>query len=334
MAGSGIDRAEDGRSYGNVRLIQRVLAVLQAANTMPEITIKGISDACGIPQCSAVRIVETLCAEGFLIHLSRRAGYLLAPKIRSLSSGFHGAPLIVELLAACTDNLTRTYLWPFSVATLERDAMVVQYSSLPLSPLAHVRTTLHKRLSLLSRGHGIAYLAFCSSLERHRLVRLAVALHNPEDRIVRDARTWRRLLLRTRQLGYAVRASEADHFTRTIAVPVMLGPGRVAATLGVTFFRNSVSAGQVKELVGALQAGAAEAAIALRRALGAAVPAQSGPHGSPPSQTEPTEPRPLPSGTPAQRTAPRTGDGPTRRPQNEKKGPRRPRNGQRMGRHA
>lgn len=258
----------EGRSYANVRLIQRVLSVLQAANALPEITIKGLSDACNIPQCSVVRIVETLCAEGYLIHLSRRAGYLLAPKIRSLSAGFHGAPLVVGTLKDRIDALTRAHLWPFAVATLDRDAMVVQYSSLPLSPLAHVRTTLHKRLSLLSRAHGIAYLASCSSLERHRLLRIAVALGNPEDRVVGDARAWRRLIRQTRQRGYALRASEFDPFTRTIAVPVMHEHGRVAATLGVTFFRNSVNAARMAALAAALDATAREAARDLRHAEG------------------------------------------------------------------
>lgn len=264
---------QDSRSYANVRLIQRVLAVLQAVNTMPVITIKGISEACAIPASTAVRIVETLCAEGYLIHLSRRAGYLLAPKIRSLSAGYHGAPLVVEMLKDCTDDLTRTHLWPFAVATLERDAMVVQYSSLPLSPLAHVRTTLHKRLSLLSRAHGVAYLSFCSSVERHRLLRLAVALNNPEDEVIRDAKIWRRLIRQTRVRGYALRPSTADPSTRSLAVPILLEPGRVVATLGVTFFTRSVNAARMAELAAALRTTAETAAFNLAAALAAYRPA-------------------------------------------------------------
>jgi IclR family mhp operon transcriptional activator len=255
---------EDGRSYGNVMLVQRVLAVLQSANALPAITIKGISESCHIPRCSVVRIVETLCAEGFLVHLSRSAGYTLSSKVRSLSSGYHGAPEIVEVLRSHVDTLTRTHLWPFSIATLERDAMVVQYTSLPLSPLAHVRTTLHKRLSLLSRAHGLAYLSFCSSLERHRLVRMAAALGNPEDRVVADARSWRRHVVQVRQRGFAIRLSEADPFTQSIAVPIVLSPGHVAATLGATFFRRVLNNAQRTALAANLIAVADETAALLR----------------------------------------------------------------------
>jgi hypothetical protein len=63
------------------------------------------------------------------------------------------------------------HLWPFSIATLEQNVMVVQYTAMELSPLGHVRTTLHRRLSLVGRAYGIAYLAFCSSIERHHLAR-------------------------------------------------------------------------------------------------------------------------------------------------------------------
>ena len=62
----------DRRSYANVLLVQRVLAVLQTVNKLTHITVRAISDECGIPGPSVVRILETLCAEGFLVHMSRR----------------------------------------------------------------------------------------------------------------------------------------------------------------------------------------------------------------------------------------------------------------------
>lgn len=264
---------EERRSYDNLVLVQRVLAVLTAVNKLPIITIKGISDECGIPRSSVVRIVETLCAEGFLVHISRSAGYALASKIRTLSSGFHGAPLIVEVLKAYADDLTRSCLWPCSVATLERDAMVIQYSSIPLSPFAHVRTTMHKRLSLLSRAHGLAYVAFCSSMERHRLVRLAVSLANPEDRIIANGHYWRRLITQTRRRGYSLRASEVDSFTRTIAVPIETEPGRVVATLGMTFFRSVVREAQLRELAHELKAASVAASGRVREEIALRSPA-------------------------------------------------------------
>jgi IclR family transcriptional regulator, mhp operon transcriptional activator len=257
----------DRRSYANVALVQRVLKVLEAVNKLPNITVKAISDACDIPAPSVVRILETLCAEGFLVQMSRRGGYVLSSRICTLSAGFHGTPLVVETLRAHVDELTRFHLWPFSVATLDRDAMVVQYSSIPLSPLAHVRTTYHKRLSLLSRAHGLAYASFCNRLERRHLVRLAVNARNPEDRVIASATCWGQLVRQTRRRGYALRATDVDAFTQTIAVPIMLEPGRVIATLGMTFFRKVVRESQFADYASVLKVTATTAVQRLREEL-------------------------------------------------------------------
>ncbi len=259
------------RSYANLEQASRVLAVLEAANRLPAITVTAVARACAIPAPSVIRILETLCDEGYLVHVSRRGGYLLTSKVRRLSAGFHGTPQVVEVLRAHADALTRRNLWPHSVATLEHDAMVVQHTSIPLSPHAHVRTTLHKRLSLLSRAHGLAYLAFCGSAERHRLVRLAVSARRPEDRVVGDAAEWRRLVAKNRRRGYALRLSEADPLTCTVAVPVMAGPGRVAATLGMTFFRSVVREPQLAVHAAELGAAAEAAAAELRRSAAGGV---------------------------------------------------------------
>jgi IclR family mhp operon transcriptional activator len=256
--------AEHHRSYANLILVERVLAVLESANRLPRITVRAISDDCKLPPSTVVRLLETLCAQGYLVQVSRRGGYVLSSKVRRLSEGFHGNPLIVEVLKPYADDLTRRHLWPLSVATLEKDAMVVQYSSIPLSPFAHVRSTLHKRLSLVSRAHGLAYLAFCASAERHRLVRIAAQAKLPEDRVVASARDWRRLVVHSRKRGYALRAATADLFTGTIAVPIMIAPGRVVATLGMTFFRSVVREPQLDAYASTLKTAAALASERLR----------------------------------------------------------------------
>jgi IclR family mhp operon transcriptional activator len=258
----------DRRSYSNLLLVQRVLRVLEAVNKLPNITVKAISEECVIPAPSVVRILETLCAEGFLVHMSRRGGYVLTSRMCMLSAGFHGTPLIVEVLRAHVDELTRFHKWPFSVATLDRDAMVVQYSSIPLSPLAHVRTTYHKRLSLLSRAHGLAYLSFCNRIERRHLLRLGVALRNPDDRVITSARQWGELVRSARRRGFAIRATDVDSFTHTLAVPIMLEPGRVIATLGMTFFRSVVRESQFADYASVLKNTAAAAAERIRHEAG------------------------------------------------------------------
>lgn len=260
--------SSDKRSYANVVAVERVLAVLEEINRMPVITVQRISARCNIPAPSVVRILETLVNRGYLMHLSRRAGYALTSRVQSLSAGFQGPPMVVELLGRYVDELTQQHLWPFSIATLEGDAMVIQHSSIPLSPLAHVRTTLHRKLPLLGRAHGIAYLANCSSAERYHLARLIASEEYPETDAVRSGSDWRRIIRDTRKRGYAVRPREIDPSTSTIAVPVLIAPGRVVATMGMTFFRRALRQAQLATYAELLRETAQRASGELREALG------------------------------------------------------------------
>jgi IclR family mhp operon transcriptional activator len=260
-------RSSERRSYADLSLVQRTLAVLECANRLELITVRRISDECAIPPSSVVRILETLCAEGYLTHISRRGGYSLTSKVKSLSAGYHSKSLIVEVLKPVVDALTKEYLWPFAAATLDHNAMVVQYSSIPLSPLAHARSTLHKRASLISRAHGLAYMALCSSRERTLLLKLALERNFQEDRIVSTNYQWRKALRTTRKAGYASRLSKADPFTNSLAVPIVVEPGHVAATIGVTYFRRVVKRSQIAQMVDALKREAASAATAIRERM-------------------------------------------------------------------
>lgn len=253
-----------GRSYDNLVLAERLLDVLECANRLPIITVSTISEQCNIPPSSVVRILETLCAKEYLVQVSRRGGYALTSKVRALSAGFHGSALVVETLKPYVDELTRQHLWPFAIGTLDRDVIVIQYSTIPSSPLAHVRSTLHKRLPLISSGHGRAYLAFCSNMERHHLAKLITSRIHAERDTVPTAKDWRKLIVQTRTRGYSIRAAEIDPETRTIAVPIMLEPGRVVATLGMTFFRRAIQNQQIAGYAASMQATAAAAAARIR----------------------------------------------------------------------
>jgi len=259
-------RPEDRqRSYTNVSPIQRALAVLEAANRLPEITVSALSQECGIPRPTVVRILETLCHEGFLEQLEPRGQYTLTSKVRALSAGFDDTQFAVEVLRPHADRLTRKHLWPVSVATLQGNAMVVRYSTISRSPLAHTRTTLFKKLSLTRRAHGIAYLAFCSSAERHQLLAVTEALSGAEPSTLGQSSELQRMLIHCRRRGFALRRAQVDVNTGTIAVPVLGHRGAVLATLGMTFFHRVVSDSQTEALAKFLQAAAAIAATRLTR---------------------------------------------------------------------
>jgi IclR family mhp operon transcriptional activator len=102
-----------------------------------------------------------------------------------LSSGYHGAPLFIESAKEISQKLTQDIRWPAALATLEQISMVVRLNTIPDSPLVHTHSTLQKRLGLLVRAHGRAYLAYCPEEERrslyHQLFEQEITSLKPED---------------------------------------------------------------------------------------------------------------------------------------------------------
>ncbi|HEX4409118.1 MAG TPA: IclR family transcriptional regulator C-terminal domain-containing protein [Xanthobacteraceae bacterium] len=245
----------------------KVMAVLSHDQVA---SVDHLSRETRIPKPSILRILQTLTQCGLVKQISRRAGYCLTSKILSLSSGFYGLPEVIEVGAPFADALTQELLWPTAIATLDVDAMVVRHSTMMMSPHAHVRSTMNKRLSLTDRAHGRAYLAFCGQAERESLLRIVGGAKGQSSSPRRTPFDRRRLLWHlkaARRAGYAKRAIDLDPQTSTIAVPVFADKG-VRATLGMTFFTSAVDKATEAHLGRRLIEAATTIGVALNHAGG------------------------------------------------------------------
>ena len=243
-------------SYQPLKSVRRTLDVLIAMNRRPVSSVRRLHADTKLPKSTLIRILETLVLSGFVAKDDNQAGYRLTSDISALSAGFHGGPRIVEVAAPICRNLTREIHWPTAIATLDVDAMVVRYSTIPEAPFAHVQSTLGKRLSLTGRAHGRAYLAFCPDSEKDILINM-MARHPVRDLEISDGRrVIDQTLKETRRRGFATRDATLDPRTNTIAAPLFC-EDRIMATIGITHFARALSPAQVAtELAPRLIAGA------------------------------------------------------------------------------
>ncbi|MEM7300248.1 MAG: DNA-binding transcriptional regulator [Pseudomonadota bacterium] len=225
-------------SFANIRSAERTFDILRAMNSQNISRVRDLQEKTELPPATVVRVLETLVSLGYVQCHGRRVGYTLTEKILELSAGYHGLPLFIENAKDALLELTETIRWPAALATLDGTAMVVRISTIPNSPLAHTHSTLQKRLELLVRAHGRAYLAFCSREERRNLY---WQLHKQEITTLPPDELEERMqgiLANIKALGYAERAHEIDPHTTTLAMPIVVAE-RVRATVGVTFFRGA-----------------------------------------------------------------------------------------------
>lgn len=225
-------------SFEPIRSVERTMRVLLVLNRNPITRIGDLVAKTGLPAPTLVRILETLSSLGYVRKQGRTTGYTLTEKVRELSAGYHGLPQLLDRMKPVLKELTQRILWPAALATLEEDAMVVRLSTIPESPLSHTHSTLQKRLDLLTRAHGRAYLAFCPDQERRRLINLLCEMEISRMPAEKLNEHMLPVFTRVRRTGFAERDHAIDPQTTTIAMPVMKSR-EVVATLGITFFKGA-----------------------------------------------------------------------------------------------
>lgn len=243
----------------NIRSAERTLQILRAMNQRPVSSIDYLHTETGLPKPTLVRFLKTMVNAGYVTNDRLQAGYQLTSLVTSLSSGYHGDPLVVEAGRAWALNLTRQLKWPVSIAVLEQNAMVVRLSTVAESQISPFHATINMRLGLFSRGLGRAYLAFCSDEQIAAFAQI-VAANDPEEApYVPDPESLRKLISSIRESGFARRNFRVEpKSSDTLAVPIFLD-GEVRATIGITYFASVVREKNViLEYAGLLQKASAQ----------------------------------------------------------------------------
>jgi len=245
-------RAAEGCNGASIQSVSRALSLLELMNRRAWSTVNQLHLDTRLPKPTIVRMLQTLIQAGYVIKDSRQNGYRVTMRVQSLSCGYHGDPLVVEAARPWAIALTRELHWPVGVALLDRDRVVIRFSTISDSPFSPFHATLNMRLSLFSNGLGLAYYAFCPPSEQQMLL----AMVGDSERELLNSREagwleWR--VSQAKQLGYAMRDPITEPLNSgTIAVPIMAND-RVAATIGITYFRRAVRKTQLERYGTALK---------------------------------------------------------------------------------
>jgi IclR family mhp operon transcriptional activator len=237
-----------------VEAAARTLVLLEELNRHRVASIQMLHHATGLPKSTIVRLMKSLCEMGYAVNDRRQGGYAVASRVKSLSNGFHGDPLVVEAARPWALAFTAQHRWPLAIGVLDVTSVVVRFSTIPDSPVSPFHGTINMHLSLLRRALGRAYLAFCPAEERAMLLDLLARSEEPEDRLIIDRKRTLALLASIRRQGFAERDPTVEpRSSGTIAVPI-LGKGRVLATVGMSYFISAIDRGEfIKRFVPQMQ---------------------------------------------------------------------------------
>lgn len=213
-----------------IRSVERAIDVLQALNRRPLSTLHDLHRDTGLPKPSIVRLLRTLEAKGLAAQSSSYGAYQLLGRVKSLASGFHHEPQIVEVAEEMMIEFTRQEGWPLSLGLFDLNAMVVRACTIRFTALSLEHAAINRRLSLLTHAMGRAYLAY--SAENEQAILLSILRGQRSESV--DEADVAAMIAQVRERGYALRDPLSNPRSSTVAVPVFEN-GRVVATLGFTW---------------------------------------------------------------------------------------------------
>ncbi len=213
-----------------IRALMRGLDALTFLNLRDGATVSEVAHEIRLPRTTVYRILETLCAGGFVYRDRVDERYRPTILVRGLSGGFDDEVWVTQIAKPLLEALCAEIVWPVSIATLSGAKMTLRETTDHRSPLATERYSAGAQLPLLSSSMGRVYLANCAAPQRDSLIEVLACSHKEEDKAARDRVNLLRVLAEIKAQGYAIatrtRRLMDEH---SVSVPVQIHAGPLAA---------------------------------------------------------------------------------------------------------
>lgn len=232
--------------YKAVNSVIRALGLLEILNRQNHTTIEVLYRISGLPKPTIVRFMQTLEIAGYVTKAEAGKGYSITSAVTSLSSGYQGAPMVVEAARPWALELTLATKWPIAIATLDETAMLVSYTTSSESPMSPYQGIVHRRMGLLSKAMGQAYLAFCPFEEQKLILEMLDNTPHPDSDLRYSPETTQNILETIRKQGYAERTMSAGpNPSSSLSLPIYDSDlMRVLSTMTLTWYRSAMTLDQ------------------------------------------------------------------------------------------
>ncbi len=223
-----------------MRGVERALGVLRALNTANGSSVSQLSDQTGISRPALYRILDALCALGYVCRRREGDRFELTALVRTLSHGYKEEDWLRQAAVPVIERLQEQVVWPTDLATFHDNAMQLRETTRGRSPMTIDGVGVGMRLPMLKSATGKAYLAFCSPDERQLILANLRRSAHPDDAPARDTAFVKNLLSVTTRRGFGERQNDLVNKTSSIAVPLRHAD-RVLACLNITFISSALT---------------------------------------------------------------------------------------------
>ncbi|TWB87797.1 IclR family transcriptional regulator [Bradyrhizobium macuxiense] len=234
-----------------VEAVRRAFTLLELLNCRRISSVNDLHKDTGLAKSTIVRLLDSLVTLGYVTNDPRQGGYLLSSGVKSLSSGFCHDSLFVEAVKPLAQDLTKRLKIPIAVCVFDRDAMVVRYETDRDSQMSPFHPGMYqrlRRLRMLTRAVGRAYISFCPDSERNEILDVLRVSDEPEDQIVHRADEVEEIIAKVRRNGFAERSRDVEPKSScSVSVPVFQG-AEVLGAIGLSYFTSAMPRSKALEL--------------------------------------------------------------------------------------
>jgi DNA-binding IclR family transcriptional regulator len=207
-----------------IRALHRGLKMLELANLNNGAQLRDFVRLTGLPKTTTYRILENLCAGGYLTRATDDDHYYLTLQVRRLSDGYYDGGWISDVARPILRTLCDALGYPVAIATPYGTSMMLRDNTDAQSTLIADRYTRGTLLPMFSSASGKVYLTFCDEVTRKTLLDVCATSTDPAHEMARHPHLIARMIKKVRQQGYAFGrgepGSDAEIRTSTSAIPI------------------------------------------------------------------------------------------------------------------
>jgi len=204
----------------SVKALARGLEVLAAINELSPATVTRLVEETGYPKATVIRLVQTLCREGYAEEADGGQGYRVSYRAVSLSRALSTKRRYQLAAEGELRALGVRLKWPAEILIRDGLSMVIETNNRETAPI-NVQLFERRRFPLLESASGIAYLSEMDESAATRLVEKAVEEVGVSEELKRPVQTILERIAAARRDGHVLRDYDVlSPGMRALAVPM------------------------------------------------------------------------------------------------------------------
>ncbi len=227
--------------------LARGLSILEAFDLdHSRMGITDMSRNTGLPKSTVYRLVQTLCALGYIIPVREENKYALGPRVLSLGFAVLSSLELREVAQPYLMELSQEVKETVNLAVLD-DWGLIYIERIKTSQIVNINLYVGSRLELYNTAMGRILAAFQGKDWISRYLRYIEQIQGTRDYWKKDGKKLLKILEEVRKNDFAINSEELAPGLRSVAAPVRNREGQIVGAVNIAVSSSLYSLQKLKQ---------------------------------------------------------------------------------------